>query len=88
LEASITGYFGVPVALVTGDDKAAMEARELLGDVETVAVKEGLGRTSARLLPRQDALRRLKAGAKEAYLKRKQMTAPRIFDRAMVQIIR
>jgi D-amino peptidase len=42
---------GVPVALVTGDEAACAEAREVLGDVETVAVKTGIDRYSAELLP-------------------------------------
>ena len=38
--------------LVTGDDAACAEGRELLGDgLTTVAVKKGLGATSARQIP-------------------------------------
>lgn len=48
--AAFCGHFGVPVALVTGDKAVCDEARELLGDVETVAVKEGISRHSAKLL--------------------------------------
>ena len=39
----------VPGVLVTGDDAVCREGRELLGDgLTTVAVKQGLGRNSAR----------------------------------------
>jgi D-amino peptidase len=31
VDAAIAGYYGVPVMLVTGDDKVCSEARELLG---------------------------------------------------------
>jgi D-amino peptidase len=49
LNAALAGCFGVPVALVSGDQALAAEARALLGDsVETVVVKEGVGRTAAR----------------------------------------
>ena len=51
LIAGLAGSMGVPVALVTGDEAACAEARELLGDIETVAVKKGIDRYSAELLP-------------------------------------
>ena len=34
LNAAIAGHFGVPVALITGDEAVVKEARALLGDVE------------------------------------------------------
>jgi D-amino peptidase len=47
--AAIAGHFNVPIALVTGDRAATLEAKKLLGPaVETVAVKEGLSRNYAR----------------------------------------
>jgi len=49
--AAYMGHFDVPLVLVTGDEAACAEARALLGkDVETVAVKIGLGRRHARCL--------------------------------------
>jgi D-amino peptidase len=51
LIAELAGWHGVPVALVTGDAAACAEARELLADVETVAVKTGADRYAARLVP-------------------------------------
>jgi D-amino peptidase len=49
--AGYAGHYGIPVALVTGDDVLCKEAKELLGEeVETVAVKEALSRTSAKCL--------------------------------------
>jgi D-amino peptidase len=51
LNAALAGYFGVPVVLLTGDQTACAQARELLGaDLETVAVKEALGRAAAKNL--------------------------------------
>lgn len=47
LYAAYAGVLGVPVALVTGDRAGTAEAEALLGDVATVAVKDGLGRFSA-----------------------------------------
>jgi D-amino peptidase len=51
INAALCGTWGVPVALVTGDDVVCAEARELLGpNLRTLAVKRGLGRFSARHL--------------------------------------
>lgn len=47
--AAYAGTHGVPVGAVTGDVAAVEESSELLGDIETVAVKHGLGRTVARV---------------------------------------
>lgn len=44
------GAFGVPVIMVTGDKAACEEARAFFGDIEVVAVKEGLGRNKARCI--------------------------------------
>lgn len=52
LNAALAGYFGVPVALVSGDRHLVEEAKALLGPgLETVVVKEGYGRCAARSLP-------------------------------------
>lgn len=51
LNAALAGYFGVPVVLLTGDQTACAQAKELLGaDLETVTVKEATGRVSAKNL--------------------------------------
>ena len=51
INAAYAGQFGVPVALVTGDQTAVQEAQALLGNVEFAVTKQGLGRFTARLLP-------------------------------------
>jgi len=51
LNASLAGHFNAPVVLVTGDQLATAEAREVLGDVETVTVKIAVGRNAADCLP-------------------------------------
>jgi D-amino peptidase len=55
LNAGLAGHFGVPVALVCGDDVVAEEARTLLGDVETAITKRAINRHTARLLSVQNA---------------------------------
>jgi D-amino peptidase len=64
LDALWAGSIGVPVLLVTGDDKACEEARRFLGEIETAVVKEGIHRHMAKMLPakRARALIREKAG--------------------------
>jgi D-amino peptidase len=71
LNAAMAGVHGVPVALVSGDQALATEARMLLGDgVETVVVKEAVGRFAARSLAPTVACDRIRAGAASA-LRRK-----------------
>lgn len=70
LNALIAGYFGVPVALVTGDTAVCRQTAEVLGrDVVTVAVKEAYGRLAAKLVPMAEARQMIKAGVKEALAK-------------------
>ncbi len=53
--------------LVTGDDAACAEGRELLGDgLTTVAVKTGLGASSARQIPPVRARTMIEEGARTA----------------------
>jgi len=67
MNAALAGFFGAPVALVTGDNKACLEVRELLGDkVETVAVKHGIDRFTARCLQPAEAQRRIRQAARRA----------------------
>jgi D-amino peptidase len=71
LNAAMAGVYGVPVALVSGDQALATEARTLLGDgIETVVVKEAVGRFAARSLAPAVACERIRAGAASA-LRRK-----------------
>jgi D-amino peptidase len=49
--ARMAGALGVPVGLVTGDDRTTAEAGEEVPDAETVAVKTGVDRFTARCRP-------------------------------------
>jgi D-amino peptidase len=64
--SAIAGYFNVPVALVTGDDKVAAEARALLGRVETVIVKQALNKFVAKCAPPEVTSKKIRAAAKQA----------------------
>ncbi|MEW5899866.1 MAG: M55 family metallopeptidase [Acidobacteriota bacterium] len=65
LNAAIAGYFGVPVALVTGDLAVTLQAKEILGEVSTVAVKEGIGKAGKMIHP-EKAKKLIKAAAVDA----------------------
>jgi D-amino peptidase len=71
LNAAMAGYFDVPVILVTGDDIACQEAKELLGEVETIEVKKAVSRYSAVNYPYQETLAKLRSEAKKALVNRK-----------------
>jgi len=49
--ALMAGHYDVPVVFVAGDQAVCDQARELLGNVETVAVKEGIGAAALNLHP-------------------------------------
>lgn len=51
LFAAMAGEFGVPFAMVSGDDKACLEARGINPQVECAEVKKGITRHCANLLP-------------------------------------
>jgi len=79
IDAAIVGYFGTPVILISGCKKAVEEARELIGDVEGVIVKEGVSRNFAECLP-QSKTRRMIAEAAERALDRRGEIKPLTFD--------
>lgn len=66
INAGIAGYYGVPVAMATGDAALAAEAKDLLPDVETVTVKTATGRFSATSVHPTVARERIQAGAQRA----------------------
>jgi D-amino peptidase len=67
INAALCGNWGCPVLLVTGDKATCEEARELFGEeLMTVAVKEGLGRFTARHLAPQRARVLIEEAARKA----------------------
>ena len=66
INAGIAGHYGVPVVLVTGDDALAREAKALLGNVETVIVKEGISRYAAKLIHPAKARAMIKKAAERS----------------------
>ncbi|MFQ6101649.1 MAG: M55 family metallopeptidase [Anaerolineae bacterium] len=66
LSAALAGAYGAPVVLVAGDRAVTEEARALLGEIETVAVKEGITRTAAQCLHPEVAHERIRQAAERA----------------------
>lgn len=55
IDAGIASDYGVPVVMVSGDDKACLEAKEWIPGVVTCTVKTGLTCQAARLMPLESA---------------------------------
>ncbi|MBE3580968.1 MAG: M55 family metallopeptidase [Thermoanaerobacteraceae bacterium] len=66
LNALVAGYYGVPVAFLSGDNIVAVEAKKLLGNLEIVIVKEARGSQAARCLAPAVAWEKIKAAAGRA----------------------
>lgn len=76
LNAAVCGSFGVPVIMISGDQSACAEARELLGPLETVVVKQATSRFSAECLPILEAQAAIEAGAARALKRLQANTVP------------
>ena len=63
INSGIAGYFGVPIVLVTGDDKVVIETKSVLTGIEGVAVKNGLDRFVANSLSPQASARLIRDAA-------------------------
>lgn len=60
------GHFGVPALYASGDDKLAAEAQALVPGIVTTAVKRGITRLAAGLLPVEDAQARIRRDVERA----------------------
>jgi len=66
LNAAVCGTHGVPVVLVTGDTTACNQAKDVLGDIETVPVKEPISRYAARCVAPAVARDKIREAARRA----------------------
>jgi|Deesub1362B_J571_1020462.scaffolds.fasta_scaffold00297_12 D-amino peptidase len=74
INALVAGYFNVPVVLISGDLAVCSQAKDLLGkEVESVVVKEGIGRYAAKCLPFKKACELIREKTKIALEKRKKI---------------
>lgn len=63
--ALVAGNFDVPVVFTAGDRAICEQVKELFGEIETVAVKEGIGAAALNLHP-EVARERIRAGVERA----------------------
>lgn len=64
--ALAAGRQGVPTIFLSGDDKATLEAKIFIPEIETVAVKQGKGFEAAVHLDSEEACRRVREGSARA----------------------
>lgn len=69
LWASVAGELNVPTIFLSGDDKACIEACQLVPHIQTVSVKTGTGWESADSLPPDQVHDKLKCGVQSALKK-------------------
>ena len=77
LNALVAAHHGVPIALVTGDQVTAAEARRIEPAPHTVEVKRSISRTAAESLHPEVARERIREGARLALGERLPRSAPR-----------
>jgi len=86
-DAALAGDLGIPVIMVTGDDKACAEAQAFLGPgLTTVCVKQGLARHAAILLPPAKTHDLLRKGARKAVKHRGRVKPFRFAKPAVVEL--
>lgn len=78
LNGFLVHSFGVPVVMLSGDDKTVEQARPLLGDIEYVEVKQSLGYFKGRHLPLPESHARIREGARRAVQKLAAHTPPNL----------
>jgi D-amino peptidase len=66
MNAAMAAWYGVAVALVTGDDAAVEEVKAAAPAVRTVAVKRAINTRAVELLPLVEARRQIEDGARQA----------------------
>ena len=75
LNAAIAGHFRVPVVMISGDDAAVAEARQLIGDLEGAVVKQAYGFHAARTMTPEAARERVREAVARALQNRARFRA-------------
>lgn len=73
IDAAMAGKKGVPVILVSSDDKGTAEAKRFMPWIETVTTKKGLGWNIAISKHPKQVVREIYEGTKKAVLRLKEM---------------
>lgn len=69
LNAYLAGSFGVPIIMLSGDDKVIEQARLIMADIEYAEVKKSLGYFEGEHLPLKESHARIYEAAKRAVKK-------------------
>jgi D-amino peptidase len=76
LNGALCGHFGAPILMITGDQTACKQASDLLGDLETVEVKQATSFSSAECLPPEVAQEKIRSAASRAIRRLSEGTSP------------
>jgi len=68
-QAILSGAYGIPLVMVSGDEAACIEARSLIPNIACAAVKTAEIRNEALCLPEEEAHRRIYEAAKDGVLR-------------------
>ena len=79
LNAALCGHYGAPAIMLTGDQTACAQATELLGDLETVEVKQATSFSSAECIQPIVAQEMIQAAAQKSIERLKKGTVPKPF---------
>ena len=63
MNAYVAAYYDVPVVFISGDAEVCRHARELVPEIETAGVKEGIGNATFNMVP-EKALKLIRQGVK------------------------
>ena len=83
---AIAGYYGIPLVMVAGDYWAAVEAKQLVENVRTAAVKRGLSSYCAECLHPDEARKLIFEAAADAVKQKDLMKPFKLEDTLEVQI--
>jgi D-amino peptidase len=79
INAAIAGYYEVPLIFLSGDLAVTKEAKKIVPNIVTVAVKEAVGRNAANCIHPELAREKIRLGVKEA-LEKRNMIKPFVFE--------
>ncbi len=72
INATIAGFFGVPVVMVSGDEQAVGEVQKMIGNVEGAIVKKAISFHAAAVMTPEASQALIRAKAKAAVLRLKE----------------
>jgi D-amino peptidase len=86
LNALVAAHYGVPIALVTGDQVTAAEARQLAPAPHCVEVKRSISRYAAESLHPEVARERIREGARLALTEARPASPPQFPEQVTIEL--